>query len=342
MHILVTGGAGYIGSHTVLQLLEAGHSVVVVDDFRNASPRVVERLETLAGRTIPVHRFDLADRAALDALFDAEPFDAVIHFAGLKSVGESVAHPLDYYENNLGSTFALLRAMEAHDVRHLVFSSSASVYGPQTPPYTEDTPTKAVNPYANTKVMIEEILRDVAASDDRWRIALLRYFNPVGAHPSGLIGEEPSGIPNNLVPFIAQVAVGRREKLLVFGDDYDTPDGTARRDYIHVDDLAAGHLAALRRITGSDEPLATWNLGTGRSLSVLEVLHAFEKAVGRELPYEVVARRAGDAPDSEADPTKAEQELGWRATRSFDEACVDHWRWQRQNPYGFGDAPSEA
>ncbi|MGZ4699167.1 MAG: UDP-glucose 4-epimerase GalE, partial [Oryzihumus sp.] len=253
-------------------------------------------------------------------------------------VGESVEKPLEYYENNLGSTFSLVRAMRRHGVDKLVFSSSATVYGTDQEAATEDRPTSATNPYGWTKVMIEQILRDVAAAEEGWRIALLRYFNPVGAHESGTIGEDPQGIPNNLVPFIAQVAVGRREKLQVYGDDYDTPDGTGLRDYIHVEDLAAGHVAALNKLASTDEPVSTWNLGTGTGTSVLEMLHAFERAVGRELPYEVVARRAGDIAVSYADPSRANAELGWRAERSIDDMCADTWRWQQQNPKGYPDA----
>ncbi len=338
MRVLVSGGAGYIGSHTVVQLVAAGHEVVVVDNFSNAKPTVVGRVEALTGSHLPVHAFDVTDRDKTERLFAEEPFDAVIHFAGLKAVGESVAKPLEYYENNLDSTFSLVRAMRRHGVRRLVFSSSATVYGAEPPlPMTEDLPTAATNPYGWTKVMQEQILRDVAAADPTWRIALLRYFNPVGAHPSGTIGEDPEGIPNNLVPFIAQVAVGRREKLAVFGGDYDTPDGTALRDYIHVEDLAAGHVAALARLSDTDAPVSTWNLGTGRGTSVLEVLHAFERAVGHELPYEVVGRRPGDIEASYADPSAAHAELGWQATRDIDDMCRDAWRWQRQNPMGYPD-----
>ncbi|MGK2319337.1 UDP-glucose 4-epimerase GalE [Gordonia rhizosphera NBRC 16068] len=339
MRVLVSGGAGYIGSHTVVRLAEAGHDVVVVDDFSNAKPTVVSRLEALTGTPIPVHAFDLADVDKTEHLFAHEHIDAVIHFAGFKAVGESVAKPLDYYQNNLGSTFSLLRAMGRHDVRTLVFSSSATVYGaePQLP-MTEDLPTSATNPYGWTKVMIEQVLRDVAAADDRWRIAALRYFNPVGAHPSGEIGEDPSGIPNNLMPFVAQVAVGRREKLSVFGDDYDTPDGTGVRDYIHVDDLAAGHVAALDRISTGTDPMSIWNLGTGQGVSVLQVIKAFERASGRPIPFQIAPRRAGDIAASYADPSRANAELGWRAAKTIDDMCADTWRWQSHNPEGFPDA----
>ena len=337
MRVLVSGGAGYIGSHTVLALIEAGHDILVVDDFSNAKPTVVGRLEALSGRHIPVHAFDLTDADKTSHLFDTESIDAVIHFAGYKAVGESVAKPLSYYENNLGSTFSLVRAMQRHGVHKLVFSSSATVYGTDQAAATEDRPTFATNPYGWTKVMQEQILRDVAAADPGSRFALLRYFNPVGAHPSGTIGEDPSDVPNNLMPYIAQVAVGRREKLQVFGDDYDTVDGTGVRDYIHVEDLAAGHVAALEALERTEEPVSTWNLGSGRGTSVLELLHAFERAVGRELPYEVVARRAGDVAASYADPSKANAELGWRTVKTVDEMCADTWRWQSQNPDGYPD-----
>ena len=338
MRVLVTGGAGYIGSHTVVQLVAAGHEVVVVDNFSNSKPTVVGRLESLTGSPLEVHAFDLTDRDKIESLFAARAFDAVIHFAGHKAVGESVDVPLEYYQNNLDSTFALVRAMQRHGCFRLVFSSSATVYGENAPvPMKEEFPTSATNPYGWTKVMIEQVLRDVAATDERWRIALLRYFNPVGAHRSGTIGEDPQGIPNNLMPYIAQVAVGKLEKLSVFGDDYDTPDGTALRDYIHVEDLAAGHLAALTKLGSVDERVSTWNLGTGHGTSVLEVLHAFERACGHELPYEVVARRPGDIAASYADPSRAERELGWKATRTIEDICADQWRWQRGNPLGYPD-----
>ena len=335
MKILVSGGAGYIGSHTVIQLVRAGHDVVIVDNFSNARPAVLGRLESLTGTSLPVHAFDLCDYDKTEHLFAAEDFDAVIHFAGFKAVGESVEKPLDYYENNLGSTFSLVRAMQKYDVDKLVFSSSATVYGTDQAGATEDRPTFATNPYGWTKVMQEQILSDVAAASPERRIALRRYCNPVGAHASGTIGEDPSGIPNNLMPFIAQVAVGKRDKLMVFGDDYDTVDGTGVRDYIHVEDLAAGHVAALEALTTTDKPVNIWNLGSGRGTSVLELLHAFEKAVGRELPYEVVARRPGDVATSYADPSRANEELGWRTTRTVEDMCADTWRWQSQNPHGF-------
>ena len=335
MKILVSGGAGYIGSHTVIQLVQAGHDVVIVDNFSNSRPTVIGRLEALTGTRLPVHAFDLRDYDKTEHLFAAEDFDAVIHFAGYKAVGESVEKPLDYYENNLGSTFSLVRAMQRYDVRMLVFSSSATVYGTDPAGATEDRRTFATNPYGWTKVMQEQILTDVAMAAPDLRSALLRYFNPVGAHASGTIGEDPSDIPNNLMPYIAQVAVGRREKLSIFGDDYDTPDGTGVRDYIHVEDLAAGHIAALEALTTTDRPVHVWNLGSGRGTSVLELVKAFETAVGRPIPYEIVARRAGDVASSYADPSRANAELGWSTTRTVEEMCADTWRWQSQNPEGY-------
>jgi UDP-glucose 4-epimerase len=338
MRVLVTGGAGYIGSHTVVALAAAGHQPVIVDNFGNAKPAVVDRLATLIGSTPEVHRFDLTDRDATEALFAEQAFDAVIHFAGLKAVAESVSRPLDYYRNNLDSTLSLLSAMQRHQVWRLVFSSSATVYGGSAPvPMHEDLPVSAVNPYGWSKAMNEQVLRDVALTAAEWRIAVLRYFNPCGAHPSGLIGEDPAGIPNNLMPFIAQVAAGRRSLLKIFGSDYPTPDGTAIRDYIHVEDLAGGHLAALDRLDALAEPLRVWNLGTGRGSSVLEVLHAFERASGRSVPHQIVKRRPGDVAVSYADVTRATAELGWRAEHGIDRICADHWRWQSANPDGYPD-----
>jgi UDP-glucose 4-epimerase len=338
MRILVSGGAGYIGSHTTLQLLAAGHDAVVVDDFRRSKRSVLPRLEALAGGPIEVHEVDLTDRAATESLLAQEAFDAVIHFAGLKAVGESVEKPLDYYTNNLDSTLSLLGAMERHGVRRIVFSSSATVYGENAPvPMKEDFPTSATNPYGWTKVMQEQILRDAAVADPSLRVALLRYFNPVGAHASGTIGEDPSGIPNNLMPLIAQVAVGRREKVLVYGDDYPTPDGTGRRDYLHVEDLAAGHVAALDRLDSTDAAVSTWNLGTGRPTSVKEMLAAFSRACGHDVPFEIAPRRPGDIAESYADPARAESELGWTAERTVDQMCEDTWRWQSTNPDGYPD-----
>jgi UDP-glucose 4-epimerase len=337
MRVLVSGGAGYIGSHTVLRLLDAGHQVLVADDFANSKRSVVQRMETLAGQAIPVHPVNLTDVDKTEQVFAVEKIDAVVHFAGHKAVGESAEHPLDYYTNNLGSTLSLLRAMARHDVRRLVFSSSATVYGDRAPvPYREDhEPLSAASPYGRTKVMNEQLIRDVAAATEGLRVALLRYFNPVGAHPSGEMGEDPQGVPNNLMPFIAQVAVGRRPRLRVFGGDYPTADGTCERDYIHVEDLALGHVAALEHLDVIAEPVRAFNLGTGRGTSVLELLHAFERAVGHELPYEVVPRRPGDLPAYWADPSRAESELGWRAERSIDDMCTDTWRWQAHNPDGY-------
>ncbi|WP_407317841.1 UDP-glucose 4-epimerase GalE [Isoptericola halotolerans] len=340
MRVLVSGGAGYIGSHTVLSLIASGHDVVVVDDFSNAKPAVIGRLESLSGTHVPVHAIDLTDAEKTDLLFEHERFDAVIHFAGFKAVGESVAKPLEYYRNNLDSTLSLLEAMRRHGVHRLVFSSSATVYGEHAPvPYQEDYEhLSSSSPYGQTKVMVERIMSDVAAATDGLRVALLRYFNPVGAHPSGEIGEDPQGIPNNLMPFIAQVAVGRRERLTVFGDDYPTTDGTCERDYLHVEDLAAGHVAALEHLDSMATPVRAFNLGTGTGTSVLEMLQAFERAVGRELPYEVGPRRAGDLPAFWADPTRANTELGWHARRTIDDMCADTWRWQSANPQGFPDS----
>ena len=344
MRVLVSGGAGYIGSHTVVHLTAAGHQVVVVDNFGNAKPAVMARVDALTNIHIPVHAFDLTDRDKTEALFASEQFDAVVHFAGLKAVGESVDIPLDYYENNLQSTFSLLRAMRRHDCSTLVFSSSATVYGKKAPvPYQEDyEPLVADSPYGRTKVVVEQVLRDVASVDPTWRIAVLRYFNPVGAHPSGTIGEDPQGIPNNLMPFIAQVAVGRREKLHIFGDDYPTADGTCERDYIHVEDLAAGHVAALGRIASSEAPIRVWNLGTGRGTSVLEMVRAFERATGLTVPYDIVGRRAGDLAAFWADPTRANQELGWVASKGVDDMCADTWRWQSANPHGYENGTNVA
>jgi UDP-glucose 4-epimerase len=337
--ILVTGGAGYIGSHACVELLGAGHDVVVLDNLSNARRESLVRVAELTGREVPFVRGDIRDRAALDALFRAHRVDAVVHFAGLKAVGESVEKPLLYWDNNVGGSVTLLQAMAAAGVKTIVFSSSSTVYGePASVPVREDFPTGTpTNPYGRSKLVVEQVLRDVAAADPSWSIALLRYFNPVGAHASGRIGEDPRGIPNNLMPFIAQVAVGRREALSVFGDDYPTPDGTGIRDYIHVVDLAAGHVKALEKLA-EDPGTRVWNLGTGRGCSVLEVLRAFEKASGRTIPYRVVPRRAGDIAESWADPSKAERELGWKAVRGLDEMCADGWRWQERNPEGFGAA----
>ena len=333
--ILVTGGAGYIGSHTCLELLQAGHDVVVVDNLANSSEQSLTRVQQLAGRSLQFHRADLRDRDALDAIFTDAAIDAVIHFAGLKAVGESVSMPLEYYHNNVTGTLILCEIMKRHQVRRLVFSSSATVYGdPQRVPITEDFPLSATNPYGRSKLMIEEILRDVHHADSQLQVALLRYFNPVGAHPSGRIGEDPNGIPNNLLPFIAQVAVGKLARLSVFGNDYPTVDGTGVRDYIHVVDLALGHLRALEKLK-ENPGVVVYNLGTGRGSSVLEMIAAFEKASGRSIPHQIVARRAGDIAACYADPAKAQRELGWVAQRGVAEMCADAWRWQSANPQGY-------
>ncbi|MBM1144561.1 MAG: UDP-glucose 4-epimerase GalE [Alcanivorax sp.] len=333
--ILVTGGAGYIGSHTVLRLLEDGHPVVVLDNLSNGSREALRRVEALTGRQVVFEEGDIRDGALLDRLFTEHDVGAVIHFAGLKAVGESVAQPLRYYDCNVVGSLRLLEAMERAGVRTLVFSSSATVYGdPATVPIREDFPLSATNPYGATKLHIEDMLRDLHVADPSWRIALLRYFNPVGAHESGRIGEDPSDIPNNLMPYVAQVAVGKREQLSVFGGDYDTPDGTGVRDYIHVMDLAQGHLAAMDALL-EQGGLITTNLGTGRGYSVLEMVQAFARASGREVPYRIVERRPGDVAVCYADPAHAEKVLGWRARRGIDEMCADHWRWQERNPNGY-------
>jgi UDP-glucose 4-epimerase len=337
MRILVTGGAGYIGSHTVLELLDAGYDVLIADNFVNSKPAALKRLRTLASKTFDFEEVDLTNAAATDVLFDRYQIDAVIHFAGLKAVGESVQKPLEYYRNNLSSTFNLLISMKRHGVEKFVFSSSATVYGdPVSVPIREDFALSATNPYGRTKLMIEEMLRDVAIAEKGMRICLLRYFNPVGAHASGQMGEDPNGIPNNLMPYIAQVAVGKLPALRVFGNDYNTPDGTGVRDYIHVVDLAKGHVAALKKLE-SGAGVYTYNLGTGVGYSVLDMLHAFEKACGKTLPYEIVARRPGDIAACYADPEKAAAELGWRAEYGIERMCADAWRWQSNNPNGFTD-----
>lgn len=335
MKVLVTGGAGYIGSHTVLCLLEAGHEVVVLDNLANSSVESLRRVEELTGRRPEFVELDLLDAAGVDKLFETSAFDSVIHFAGLKAVGESVAQPLRYYQNNIVGTLNLLAAMDRHGVKTLVFSSSATVYGAsEEVPLIEKMPLDATNPYGRTKEQIEDILSDLGVADPSWRIALLRYFNPVGAHPSGRIGEDPRGIPNNLLPFVAQVAVGRREKVMVFGNDYPTPDGTGVRDYIHVMDLAAGHLAALDYLP-THEGVFRWNLGTGNGSSVLEVIQAFGEAAGKAIPFGFAPRRPGDAAVSYADPSSALADLGWSAHRNLTEMCEDHWRWQFNNPNGY-------
>lgn len=335
MNILVTGGAGYIGSHTCVQLLQAGLRPVILDNLGNSKPEVLARIARLCGQQPAFVQGDVRDRVLLDRVLREHAVEAVVHFAGLKAVGESVAQPLAYYDNNVQGTLALLAAMGAAGVRSLVFSSSATVYGDaQAMPLHEDAPLAATNPYGRTKLMVEQILADLAAADPAWSLTALRYFNPVGAHESGLIGEDPQGVPNNLMPYIAQVAVGRRAALRVFGRDYPTPDGTGVRDYIHVVDLADGHLAALNHAHGRPG-LHVFNLGTGRGHSVLEMLAAFGRACGRELPHEFAPRRPGDVAACWADPARAERALGWRARRSLDQMCADTWRWQSMNPQGY-------
>ena len=331
--ILVTGGAGYIGSHTAIALAEQGHRVIIADNLANSSPIAVDRVAELVGREVTFHRVDLTDAEALAEVFAADTISAVIHFAGLKAVGESVERPLDYYRNNLVSTMNLLEAMAAAEVFDLVFSSSATVYGePEVLPLPESARIGPTNPYGRTKAIIEDLCRDLSVADPRWRISLLRYFNPVGAHPSGRIGEDPRGIPNNLVPYVMQVAVGRRDRVQVFGGDWDTTDGTGVRDYIHVIDLAMGHLAALEHLEpGCD----AFNLGTGAGASVLEVIKTVENVSGRPVPYEVVGRRDGDIATSLADPSKANERLDWRADRSLEVMLADAWKWQSANPDGY-------
>ena len=337
MHVLVTGGAGYIGSHTCLELLHSGHQVTVIDNLANSSREALRRVEALSGRSLTFHEVDLLDLEALRTVFRQTPeATAVIHFAGLKAVGESVRIPLRYYQNNLNGTLNLCQVMAEQEVKVLVFSSSATVYGdPASVPIREDFPLSCTNPYGRTKLMIEEILRDLHRADPTWQIGLLRYFNPVGAHPSGRIGEDPGGIPNNLMPYIAQVAVGTLGELAVFGGDYPTPDGTGVRDYIHVVDLALGHLRALEKLVDTPGVL-TCNLGTGRGYSVLDMVRAFEAACGRAIPFRIVDRRSGDIAQCYADPSLARQELGWQATRDLGEMCADSWRWQSANPQGYG------
>ena len=337
MTVLVTGGAGYIGSHTCVELLNAGYQVVVADNLSNSKKTSIQRIEEITGKSLDFHQVDLLDEEKLKSLFEQYEFQSVIHFAGFKAVGESVEKPLMYYHNNITGTLFLCKLMNQYNVRQLVFSSSATVYGdPHKVPITEDFPTQATNPYGRTKLMIEEILRDFYISDPSWRIALLRYFNPVGAHESGKIGEDPNGIPNNLMPYISQVAVGKREKLSVFGNDYPTHDGTGVRDYIHVVDLALGHLKALEKLV-RDKGLFTVNLGTGQGYSVLDVVSAFQKASGRDIPCQMIERRPGDVASCYADPGKAKEELGWVARRDLDAMCRDSWRWQSMNPEGYAD-----
>lgn len=335
MTVLVTGGAGYIGSHTCVRLLESGNEIAVIDNLSNSNEEALKRVKLLTGKDFPFYREDLQNEEALERIFQENQIDSVIHFAGFKAVGESVAEPLKYYENNLLSTLTLIRVMKKHQVKKLVFSSSATVYGnPSSVPITEDFPLSATNPYGMTKLMIENILKDIQKADNSWRIALLRYFNPIGAHESGLLGEDPRGIPNNLMPYIAQVAIGKMDKLSVFGNDYPTKDGTGVRDFIHVVDLADGHLAALQKLN-ADCGLLACNLGTGTGYSVLEMVKAFEQASGKQVPYEITERRPGDIAVCYADVTKAEKELSWKATRGLEEMCRDVWNWQHKNPDGY-------
>ena len=337
MKILLTGGAGFIGSHTYIELFNAGHEAVIADNFYNASPRVLDRLQTITGKPVTCYNVDICDEAALEEVFAKHEFDAVIHFAGYKAVGESVAKPLEYYHNNLESTIVLCRVMRKYNVKRIVFSSSATVYGvTDVMPLVETMPTGCTNPYGWTKYMNEQILRDVAVANPDWAVALLRYFNPIGAHESGLIGEDPVGIPNNLMPYVTQVASGKREKLSVFGNDYDTPDGTGVRDYIHVVDLAQGHVAAceyLNEHIGCD----VFNLGTGIGYSVLDLVNTFGKVNGLEIPYVIVDRRPGDVAQCYADAGKAREKLGWTAKKTLEDMCRDSWRWQSNNPNGYRD-----
>ena len=339
MAILVAGGAGYIGSHTCLELLNQGHEVVVFDNLSNSSEESLRRVKKLTGKDIVFYKADMLDRDALEAIFEKEKIDAVIHFAGLKAVGESVAKPLEYYYNNITGTLVLCDVMRKHGVKKIIFSSSATVYGdPAFVPITEDCPKgQCTNPYGQTKSMLEQILTDIQKADPEWTVILLRYFNPVGAHESGMIGEDPAGIPNNLTPYITQVAVGKLKEVGVFGDDYDTPDGTGVRDYIHVMDLADGHVKALKKF--EDTPAVyIYNLGTGHGYSVLDMIHAFSRAVGKEIRYVIKPRRAGDIATSYADAAKAKEELGWEAKRGIDDMCADGWRWQSMNPNGYREA----
>jgi UDP-glucose 4-epimerase len=335
MNVLVTGGAGYIGSHTVIELIKEGHHVVIVDNFSNSSPVVLDRLETITGQAVECHELDVTDHQALAKVFADHKFDAAIHFAGLKAVGESVSQPLRYYRNNIDSTLTLCDVMTEYGVKKLVFSSSATVYGdPERNPIPESASLTATNPYGQTKLMIEQMLRDLVIADKDWQVALLRYFNPVGAHESGLIGEDPNDVPNNLMPYISQVAVGRLKELSVFGNDYDTHDGTGVRDYVHVVDLAKGHVQALEHMPkpGTAEP---YNIATGTGYSVLDMVKAFEKASGKNVPYRVVDRRPGDIASCYADPAKAQHDLHWKAEKGIEDMCADAWRWQEQNPNGF-------
>ena len=336
MTILVTGGAGYIGSHTCVELLNAGYEVVVVDNLSNSSEEALRRVEEITGKTLTFYEVDILDRGKMERIFGAHQIDGVIHFAGYKAVGESVSKPWEYYYNNITGTLILCDVMRTHGVKKLVFSSSATVYGnPATVPIKEDFPLSVTNPYGRTKLMIEDILRDMSFADPEWNIVLLRYFNPIGAHKSGRIGENPKGIPNNLMPYITQVAIGKLPFLGVFGDDYDTPDGTGVRDYIHVTDLALGHVKAIEKMNREQGGIFTYNLGTGTGYSVLDIVRAFSKASGVEIPYHIKPRRPGDVPACYADPSKAREELGWTAQRGLEEMCEDSWRWQKNNPKGY-------
>ena len=335
MRVLVTGGAGYIGSHTCVELLLSGYEVIVVDSLINSREESVRRIEEISGRKLEFHKVDLLDKSGLDRVFQQAKVDAVIHFAGLKAVGESVAIPLQYYKNNISGSLVLFEVMAQHGVRNLVFSSSATVYGdPASLPITEDFPIKSSNPYGWCKVMIEQILQDLYLADPSLNIALLRYFNPVGAHPTGRIGEDPKGVPNNLVPYISQVAVGKLPELKIFGNDYPTPDGTGVRDYIHIMDLASGHIKALEKLA-ANPGLVIYNLGTGKGYSVLEMVNAFAEASGKKIPYKIVERRPGDIASCYADPSKAEKDLFWKASRDIKAMCADTWRWQTKNPNGY-------
>lgn len=337
MKVLVTGGAGFIGSHTDVELLNAGYDVVVVDNLINSSKESLKRVEKLTGKNITFYEADLLDEKTLDDIFAKEDIDSVIHFAALKAVGESCEIPIRYFDNNLSGTINLLKVMDRHNVKSLVFSSSATVYGkPESVPIREDFPLSVSNPYGRTKLITEDMLRDIYQSDNEWNIALLRYFNPIGAHESGEIGENPHGIPNNLLPYVSKVAAGLLECVNVFGDDYDTPDGTGVRDYIHIQDLASGHIKALEKLAAKPG-LVTYNLGTGVGYSVLDIIHNFEKACGKKIPYRIAPRRPGDIDMCYADPSKAEKELGWKAERGIDKMCEDAWRWQSKNPNGYGE-----
>ncbi len=337
MSILVTGGAGYIGSHTCVELLDAGYDIVVLDNFSNSKRESLERIRVISGRDFAFYEVDIRDEYALNMVFSENDIEAVIHFAGLKAVGESVHKPLKYYENNVGGTVILCEVMRAFEVKRMVFSSSATVYGDSNVmPLKEDFPTIASNPYGRTKLVIEEILGDVCNSDSNWAVALLRYFNPIGAHESGMMGEDPNGIPSNLMPYITQVAIGKLDRLSVFGSDYPTVDGSGVRDYIHVVDLARGHVKALEKVM-AESGIGAYNLGTGMGCSVLELVDAFERENGVEIPYEITGRRPGDVAICYADPSKAERELGWRAQRDIGQMCRDSWNWQRKNPCGYGD-----